>query len=451
MASNLKRLQDRAAAIAARMTELTDVSERSDDQTSELRRLSDEADAVKADLEFENKLAAKEAELRAVVETAAPAKPAPVAAAPAERKLEIRHMLPHHTELRAFNDGPEAVESAYKVGRWIRANVYKNADDIRWCKDHGVEARALSEGTASAGGYLVPEEFAARVIRLVETYGTMPGACERVTLARDVMTIPKRTTGTTAYFVAEGGAVTESDPAWNVVTLNSKKLAVACRLSSEVMEDSASYVNIADQVTQEFGTSLALKIDSVGWNGAGTSGDGSITGIVNKIDNGSHTASVVSAASGNVSFETLDVEDFLNVIGKLPIYARSGAAWYVSPAGYAASIARLKYALGGNAVGDLSGDAGLSFMGYPVRLVHVMDSTLGAGAAGGEVKVLFGNLGLSSIYAARREFSMKLYDQVYATTDQLLMQGTMRFDINHHSLGSTTEVGPVVALKTAAT
>jgi HK97 family phage major capsid protein len=280
MASNLKRLQDRAAAIAARMTELTDVAERSDDQTAELRKLSDEADAVKADLEFENKLAAKEAELRAVVETAAPAKAAPVAEAPAEeKKVEIRHMLPHHTELRAFNDGPQAVEDAYRTGRWIRATVFKNADDIRWCRDHGVEARALSEGSNSAGGYLVPQEFAARVIRLVETYGTMPGACERVTLARDVMTIPKRTTGTTAYFVSEGGSITESDPAWNVVTLNSKKLAVACRLSSEVLEDSASYVNIADQVTQEFGTSLAFKIDSVGWNGNGQAGDGSITGI----------------------------------------------------------------------------------------------------------------------------------------------------------------------------
>jgi hypothetical protein len=26
----------------------------------------------------------------------------------------------------------------------------------------------------------------------------------------------------------------------------------------------------------------------------------------------------------------------------------------------------------------------------------------------------------------------------------------MRFDVNHHTLGSTSEVGPVVALKTAA-
>jgi hypothetical protein len=45
---------------------------------------------------------------------------------------------------------------------------------------------------------------------------------------------------------------------------------------------------------------------------------------------------------------------------------------------------------------------------------------------------------------------VRLFDQVYATTDQVLLQGTMRFDINHHSLGSTSEVGPVVALKSAA-
>ena len=81
-----------------------------------------------------------------------------------------------------------------------------------------------------------------------------------------------------------------------------------------------------------------------------------------------------------------------------------------------------------------------------MRTIHVLNSTLGADT--NKVKVLFGNMGLSSIYARRRDFSVRLYDQVYATTDQLLLQGTMRFDINHHSLGSTTESGPVVALRT---
>ena len=136
------------------------------------------------------------------------------------------------------------------------------------------------------------------------------------------------------------------------------------------------------------------------------------------------------------------------MIGKLPLYARQGAAWYVSPAGYAASISRLKYAAGGNTVDNLGRDAGESWLGYPVRMVHVLNSTLGADT--NKVKVLFGNMGLSSIYARRRDFSVRLFDQVYATTDQLLLQGTMRFDINHHSLGSTSEVGPVVALKSAA-
>jgi HK97 family phage major capsid protein len=449
--SNLKRLQDRAAAVAARLNELADIEERSEEQTAELRRLTDEADKVQSDLKFEQQLAAKEAELRAVVERAAPAKAEEPAAEKVEKKVEIRHILPHHTSLRAYSDGPDAVKEAYGVGRWIRATVFRNENDLRWCRENGIEARALSEGTNSAGGFLVPQEFAARVIRLVETYGTMPGAAERVTLARDVMTIPKRATGSTAYFVNEGSSITESDPSWTNVTLNSKKLAVACRMSSEVMEDSASYINIADAVTQEFATSLALKIDQSGWNGDGTSGHGGITGITEAINVAGTAGSIVTAASGNVSFETLDVEDFLNVLGKLPIYARAGAKWYISPAGYAASMSRLKYAAGGNTVDNVSGGAGETFLGYPVQLVHVLNSTLGAGAAGSELLCLFGNMGLSSIYASRREFSVKLYDQVYATTDQLLLQGTMRFDINHHSLGSSTEAGPVIGLKSAAT
>lgn len=446
MASNLKRLQDRAAAIAARMNELASVAERSEDQTSELRRLSDEADTVKTDLEFEGKLAAKEAELRAVVEKATPA-PAPAAAPIVEpKKTEIRAINPHYSTLRAFNDGPEAVEEAYRMGRWIRGHVFKNADDLRWCRDHGVEARALSEGNNSAGGALVPEEFANRVIRLVETFGTFPGAAENVTMSRDTLVIPKRVSGTSAYFIGEGSAITESDPSYTNVSLTAKKLAVACRMSSEVVED--ALVSLADTCAQEFATSISYTVDMAGWLGDGTSTYGGIYGIAPKIVDGNYTASVVTAASGNVSFETLDLEDFLGAMGKLPIYARQGAAWYVSPAGYAASISRLKYAAGGNTVSEIGSAAGETFLGYPVRMVHVLNSTLGNDTS--KVKVLFGNLGLSSIYARRREFSVRLFDQVYATTDQVLLQGIARFDIAHHSLGSTSEVGPVVALRTAA-
>lgn len=452
MASNLKRLQDRAAAVSVRMSELFGLTERSDEQNVELRKLGAEADTIKADLDFEAKLAAKEKELRAVIEQAAPAAPAPAAGttetpkAPEQRKMEIRQILPHHTQLRAFNDGPEAVESAYRCGRWLRAHIYKNADDIRWCKDHGVEARAMGENSQSSGGALVPEEFAARVIRLVESYGTFAASnVEKVTMTRDTMIIPKRVTGTTAYFVGEGAVVNESEPNYANVQLVAKKLAVGCRMSSEVVED--ALVSIADAVAVEFSTSLSFKQDVVGWTGDGLQASGGIQGLVNKVNDGTHTASVLTAGAGATGFETLTVTDFIKVIGKMPLYARQGAAWYISPAGFAASMARLRYAAGGNTVEQVGGGVTEQFLGYPVNLVHVLDTTLGADS--GKVKVLFGNLGLSSIYARRRDFSVRLYDQVYATTDQLLLQGVMRFDINHHSLGDNTTPGPVLALKTA--
>lgn len=449
MASNLKRLQERAAAVAARMTELSGIEDRSAEQTKELISLGTQADDLKTSLDFEERIAAKEAELRAVVEKAAPA-PAPVAEVAAkveEKKVEIRSIQPHHTSLRAFNDGPEAVESAYRCGRWLRAHIFKNAEDLRWCKDHGVENRAMGEGTNAAGGALVPEEFAARVIRLVENYGTFAASnVEKVTMTRDTMIIPKRVTGTTAYFVGEGTAVTESEPTYANVQLIAKKLAVGTRMSSEVVED--ALVSIADAVATEFATSLAYKTDLCGWLGDGTSAFGGIHGVATKINDGTHTASVVTSGAGATGFETLTVTDFIKVIGKMPLYARQGAAWYISPAGFAASMARLRYAAGGNTVEQVGGGVTEQFMGFPVNYVHVLDGTLGADA--GKVKVLFGNLGLSSIYARRRDFSVRMYDQVYATTDQLLLQGTMRFDVVHHSLGDTTTAGPVVALKTAA-
>lgn len=450
MASNLKRLQERAAAVAAQMTELLTVEDRSAEQNADLVRLSKEADDLKAGLDFEARIAAKEAELRSVVEKAQPA--APVAAdviAPKaeEKKTEIRALMPHHTQLSAFNDGPDAVESAYRCGRWLRAHVFKNADDLRWCKDHGVENRALGENSNSTGGVLVPEEFAARVIRLVENYGTFAASnVEKVTMTRDTMIIPKRVTGTTAYFVGEGTTVSESEPSYSNVQLIAKKLAVGTRMSSEVVED--ALVSLADAVATEFATSLAYKTDLCGWVGDSTSTYGGIAGLAVKINDGTHTASVLSADSTHTGFETLTVTDFIKCIGKLPLYARQGAEWYISPAGYAASMARLRYAAGGNTVEQLGGGVNETFLGFKVNLVHVLDSTLGADA--NKVKVLFGNLALSSIYARRRDFSVRMYDQVYATTDQLLLQGTMRFDINHHSLGDNSTPGPVVALKSAA-
>ena len=86
-----------------------------------------------------------------------------------------------------------------------------------------------------------------------------------------------------------------------------------------------------------------------------------------KIATSAYTASVVTAASGNTGFETLDKEDFLSVLSKAPRYSLPGARWYISPAGYHAAMQRLDLAQGGNA--SVAQGFGLTFLG--LSLIHI--------------------------------------------------------------------------------
>jgi HK97 family phage major capsid protein len=445
---NLKKLQDRAAAIAARLKELSDVEDRSEEQVSEIESLTSQVEEVRKAIRFEETLAAKEAELRSIVEPAAPvaepvvpATPEPEVRAEEEpKKVEIRHALPHHTELRALNKSERDVELAYRMGKWMGAQFYKRDEDARWCKDHGIEVRTLSN--AGDNDNLVPPEFANRIIRLVDEYGVLPKVAENVSMAREVYNLPKRTGGVTANFVAESAAIGQSDPTYAQVQLTAQKLTVATRMSAEFVADAV--VNMVDAVAQEFATAIAKKIDACGFIGDGSAGYGSMTGAVNALG----AAGVLAAASGNTSVETLDMDDFLKAVGSVKSYARGGAAWFCSAPVWAASIQRLKYAGGGNTTADIARGAVDSFLGFPVYIVEDMDSTLGADPSA--VKVLFGDMRKACILGRRQDFSARLYDQVFATTDELLLQGKTRFDIVVHDAGDGSETGSVVGLATAA-
>lgn len=452
MSRKLKSLQDRAAAVAARLGELTALEDRSAEQDADLDHLIAEADEVRAALVREESIVAKEEELRAVVDPASPAKPDPEVAAPAavevredkEEKVEIRSALPHHTELRAFNKSERDVETAYRMGRWLGATAYGRDEDKRWCLDHGIEARTLTNAGDSAG--IVPPEFAAKIIRLVDTYGVAPKVCDNVSMAREVYNIPKRTGGVTANFVAETVAIPQSDPTYAQVQLTAQKLTVATRMSSEYVAD--SIVNMVDQVAMEFATAISKKIDECAFIGDGTAGFGSMEGVAYLLAQAGQAGGLVTAAAGNTSVETLDIDDFLSTIGKVKSYARPGSAWFCSPIVYHAAMLRLKYSGGGNDKDTISQGSVGSFLGYPVYLVECMDSTLGADPS--VIKCVFGNMKQAALLGRRADFSARLYDQVYATTDELLLQGKTRFDIKVHDAGTASESGAVVALETAA-
>lgn len=354
-----------------------------------------------------------------------------------------------HAKLKAFQ-GPTAEEDAYKCGRFLMAELYGDHASKLWCVEHGVGPRRLAQGTTvnTAGGVLVPDEFERAIIDLRETYGVFRREAEVRPMMSDTLTIPRRTGGLTAYFVEENPAsgITQSEKTWDSVKLVAKKLATLTLYSSEINED--AIISISDDLASEIAYAFAKKEDDCGFLGTGTSTYGGINGLVNKLNDGDHDGSLITAATGETAFSTLTLASFHSVTGTLPEYAKRNAKWYVHAAGFAAAMERLMYAAGGNTVQSMMGGSGPSFLGYPVVISQVLNSTLGADVSA--VKLLFGDLRMACSLGSRRGVTIALSDQRYFELDQIGIRGTQRFDIVCHDLGTDTVAGPVIALKTPA-
>jgi HK97 family phage major capsid protein len=127
-----------------------------------------------------------------------------------------------------------------------------------------------------------------------------------------------------------------------------------------------------------------------------------------------------------------------------------GAKWYISKVGFAASMQRLMDAAGGNTIDNLqAGPTGRQFLGYPVVISQVLNTTLGAQASTNGLCYL-GNLDLGAMMGSRRGITIVGSDQRYFEFDQLAVRGTERFDINVHGRGDATDPGPIIQLSTPA-
>jgi HK97 family phage major capsid protein len=138
------------------------------------------------------------------------------------------------------------------------------------------------------------------------------------------------------------------------------------------------------------------------------------------------------------------------MVGKLPRYAEGNAKWYISKAGYAASMMRLIDAAGGNTIATLQGGANMrEFLGYPVVITQVMNSTLTAQTSTDGL-CYFGDLRQGAAFGNRRGVSVMVSEHRYMEFDELAIRGTQRFDINVHETGSATVASSLIMLSTPA-
>jgi len=257
---------------------------------------------------------------------------------------------PRHS-LKAFGTEGESLEAAYISGRTIAHSGSK-----KWLSDQSGQNTALYEGEDQKGGIFVPTEMELAIIRLVESYGVFRRFAKSVPMSSDRKVIPVRTGGLTAYAIGEtspanagSNSGTATSPTYNPIELIARKWKAWLKMSDEVNED--AMITLADEVAREMALAFSYAEDNAGFNGDGSSTYNGVTGALNVLGAGSKYT--MTAAAGNLAFSDLTLTDFESVVGKTPHYENFMPAWFISKAGYYASMDNLKNAAGGNTSREL--------------------------------------------------------------------------------------------------
>lgn len=357
-------------------------------------------------------------------------------------------------KLRAFT-GPKAAEDAYWCGMWLRSALYGHARSRQLCEQRGMrferenfaDSRAMGEGVNTAGGFLVPDTFEQTIIDLREQYGAARRNLRVVPMSSDHSNEPKKTGGLTAYPRGENAAATESQQGWGNVELTARSWDVLTRMSVELSED--ALISLAEDLATDCARAFAEAEDNACIDGDGTSTYHGIVGIRTRIIDGTHSASVVDAAQTGDNWSEISDDDLLLVMAALPKYAEVGAKWHCSKIARVAVFSRLLRAAGGATMAEISAGAAPSYMGFPIEEWASMPGTAGLGTGtdlNDKCMILFGNMTLSSKMGSRKGITIQRLGELYATQGQIGIMASERFDIVHHSLGSTTVAGPIISL-----
>jgi HK97 family phage major capsid protein len=346
----------------------------------------------------------------------------------------------NRSRVKAFT-GPGAEERAEKVGHYLKA-MAGNDVSRKFCVDRGIGlTRATNESGNTAGGFLAPQDFDAAIIAIRETVGAFRQGAETRPSSSDNQVRPRRFGGATSYFVGEGNPIPESQLLFDAVETTQKKLAVLCRGSAELFEDSA--VDLAQYITAEMAYAFAATEDDCGFNADGSSVYSGISGLGTKLVG---MKSAVAAASGHNTFLTVDTTDIANLMAGVLATAIPGSAFYTSATGYAQTICRIA-AVGGGLVARQRADGTINanFLGFPVNFSGKLPDV--PTTLAGKPMLFFGNLAMSSVIVERQQQTVIAISRDRALdTDQVLIRGVRREDIVNHFVGDANTRGPISML-----
>lgn len=145
---------------------------------------------------------------------------------------------------------PQAKNPDFKSGRASDEYNAKFWDMMRSKVATPQIINALTVGTDSEGGYLVPDEFEKVLVEALEEETVMRKLAKVIRTSSGTRKIPVVATAGTASWIEEEGTYPETEGSFNQVSLDAYKAGAIIKISEELMNDSA--FNMQSYISKEF-------------------------------------------------------------------------------------------------------------------------------------------------------------------------------------------------------
>lgn len=166
----------------------------------------------------------------------------------------------------AIKETPQNTKDV-RNGKTGRASDDYRDDFDRHLRGKRLIHNVLSEGVDADGGYLVPDEFERDIVTQLEEENVVRSLAKVITTQHE-RKIPVANGHSVAQWTAENAAYTESNPTFGQKQLDAFKLTDLCRVSVELLQDSA--FDIEDYLMKEFARAFGIAEEEAFCIGTGT-------------------------------------------------------------------------------------------------------------------------------------------------------------------------------------
>lgn len=284
------------------------------------------------------------------------------------------------------------------------------------------EYRAQSEGTLTAGGYIVPAGFRAKLVERIVSFGGIADAAETFnTTEGNTISYPTvDDTANVGEIVAEGGTFAAgADVVFGTRSLTAYKYMAGgagnlpLKVSWELAQDSA--FDLQSFLARILGTRIA-RLQATHW--ATGTGTGQPQGIVTPFTT---IGAIGSNATGPTYAELLATVNALD-----PAYW-ANARWVMNSATLAAIQGQLdttgRPILNDSTQGISGSPGGSTLLGYPVTI----DQAMPAMAAGAKF-LLFGDVRQAYVIRRVKDITLVVLNELYAANGQIGFMSWARAD-----------------------